>query len=138
VLSKIGMQYYSEVIPEEATRVAAMMPFAATMIRAIIGGAGFLLIMSLSRKLYMLRDAIHNRKGLMFAILVTLTGPVLGVSLSLMAVRYANAGIASTLMALSPVFILLPYSIIYKKKISLRELLGVIVSVAGVAIFFLI
>ena len=70
VLSKIGMQYYSEVIPEEATRVAAMMPFAATMIRAIIGGAGFLLIMSLSRKLYMLRDAIHNRKGLMFAILV--------------------------------------------------------------------
>lgn len=138
VLSKIGMQYYSEVIPEEATRVAAMMPFAATMIRAIIGGAGFLLIMSLSRKLYMLRDAIHNRKGLMFAILVTLTGPVLGVSLSLMAVRYANAGIASTLMALSPVFILLPYSIIYKKKISLRELLGVVVSVTGVAIFFLI
>ena len=138
VLSKIGMQYYAEAIPEEATRVATMMPFAATMIRAIIGGAGFLLIMSLSRKLYMLRDATHNRKGLIFAILVTLTGPVLGVSLSLMAVRYANAGIASTLMALSPVFILLPYAIIYKKKISLRELLGVVVSVTGVAIFFLI
>lgn len=138
VLSKIGMQYYAEVIPPEATRVATMMPFAATMIRAIIGGAGFLLIMALSRKLYMLRDATHNKKGLLFAILVTLTGPVLGVSLSLMAVRYANAGIASTLMALSPVFILLPYSIIYKKKISLRELLGVVVSVTGVAIFFLI
>ena len=138
VLSKIGMQYYADAIPEEATRVATMMPFAATMIRAIVGGAGFLLIMTLSRKLYMLRDATHNRKGLIFAILVTLTGPVLGVSLSLMAVRYANAGIASTLMALSPVFILLPYSIIYKKKISLRELLGVVVSVTGVAIFFLI
>ncbi len=138
VLSKIGMQYYSEAIPAEAAKVASMMPFAATMIRAIVGGIGFLILMTLSRKLYMLRDAIHNGKGLMFAILVTLTGPVLGVSLSLMAVRYANAGIASTLMALSPVFILLPYSLIYKKKVSLRELLGVVVSVAGVAIFFLI
>ena len=138
VLSKIGMQYYSEVIPEDATRVAAMMPFAATMIRAIIGGAGFLLIMSLSRKLYMLRDAVHNRKGLMFAILVTLTGPVLGVSLSLMAVRYTNAGIASTLMALTPVFILIPYAFIYKQRIKLREVLGVVVSMAGVALFFLL
>ena len=138
VLSKIGMQYYAEAIPADATRVATMMPFAATMIRAIVGGTGVLPPPTLSRRLHMLRDATHNRKGLMFAIIVTLTGPVLGVSLSLMAVRYANAGIASTLMALSPVFILLPYAIIYKKKISLRELLGVIVSVAGVAIFFLI
>ena len=138
VLSKIGMQFYADAIPADASRVAAMMPFAATMIRAIVGGAGFLLIMILSRRLYMLRDAAHNGKGLMFAILVTLTGPVLGVSLSLMAVRYANAGVASTLMALSPVFILLPYSLVYKKKVSLRELLGVFVSVTGVAIFFLI
>ena len=44
-------------------------------------------------------------------------GLVLGVSFSLMAVRYTDAGIASTLMALSPVLILVPYAILYKQKI---------------------
>jgi len=139
VLSKIGMQHYTVAIPADAPAVISnMMPFASTMIRAIIGSLGFLALMAISRKLYMLRDATHNPKGMLFAILVTITGPVLGVSLSLMAVQYANAGIASTLMALSPVFILLPYSIIYKKKILPREILGLAVSMAGVVIFFLL
>ena len=54
----------------------------------------------------------------------------------LMAVRYANAGIASTLMALTPVLILLPYALIHKQRIRARELIGVAVSMTGVALFF--
>lgn len=63
---------------------------------------------------------------------------LVGASLSLMAVRYTNAGIASTLMALTPVLILLPYSIIYKQKIELKEAVGASISMAGVAMFFLL
>jgi drug/metabolite transporter (DMT)-like permease len=40
-------------------------------------------------------------------------------------------------MALVPVFIILPAIIIYKEKVTLREILGAFVSVAGVALFFL-
>ena len=43
-----------------------------------------------------------------YASIITLFGPAVGVSLSLMAVRYAPAGIASTLMALTPVLIFAP------------------------------
>ena len=43
-----------------------------------------------------------------YASIITIFGPAVGVSLSLMAVRYAPAGIASTLMALTPVLILAP------------------------------
>ena len=59
-------------------------------------------------------------------------------SLSLMAVRYANAGIASTLMALTPVFILVPEVLIGKKRIRFKEIAGLAVSIAGVALFFLL
>ena len=67
-----------------------------------------------------------------------LFGPVLGVSLSLTAVRYANAGIASTLMALTPVFIIVPEVLIEGKRIRFKEIAGLAVSIAGVALFFLL
>ena len=73
-----------------------------------------------------------------YASIITLFGPAIGVSLSLMAVRYANAGIASTLMALTPVIILAPEVLINKKKIRLKELVGLAVSITGVALFFLL
>ena len=115
-----------------------MMPFASTMIRALVGGAGFWLILILTGKMKDMRAAFHNPQGLKYAALTTLFGPTLGVSLSLMAVRYANAGIASTLMALTPVLIILPYSLMHKQKIRLKEVLGVTVSMVGVAMFFLL
>ncbi len=139
VLSKIGMQYYSAAIPPDApAMMETMMPFAATMIRALIGGFSFLLVMTLTRQSHMLRAALKEKKGMRYTVLTTLFGPVLGVSLSLMAVRYANAGIASTLMALTPVLIILPYALIHKQRVRARELIGVAISMTGVALFFLL
>ncbi|MBP5389574.1 MAG: DMT family transporter [Bacteroidales bacterium] len=139
VLSKVGLAHYTEAIPADApARMASMLPFASTMIRAIVGAAGFLLLMTLQRDLPRLRSGLRDRKGMGYMLILTLFGPVLGVSLSLMAVQYTNAGIASTLMALTPVLILIPYAFIYKQRIRAREILGVAVSMAGVALFFLL
>ena len=115
-----------------------MLPFASTMIRAIIGGIGFLILLSMQHGLPKLSAAVRDRTGMRYALIMTLFGPVVGVSLSLMAVRYTDAGIASTLMALTPVFILIPYAFIYKQRISPKEVLGVFVSLLGVALFFLL
>ena len=139
VLSKVGMQYYAEAVPADAPALMdELLPFASTMIRALVGGAGFLLLMRLQGDLPQLRRAVTDRTGMGYALIMTLTGPVLGVSLSLMAVRYADAGIASTLMALTPVLILIPYAFIYKQRIKAKELIGVTVSMLGVALFFLL
>ena len=139
VLSKVGMEHYAEVIPPDApASMGTLLPFASTMIRAIIGGAGFLTLMAVQKKSAELKSAVHDRKGLGYVLILTLFGPVLGVSLSLMAVQYTSAGIASTLMALTPVFILFPYAFIYKQRIRFREILGVVVSMTGVALFFLL
>jgi drug/metabolite transporter (DMT)-like permease len=64
-------------------------------------------------------------------------GPFLGVSLSLLAVKYTETGIASTIMATTPILILIPYALLYKQRPTWIEVLGAILCVAGVACFFL-
>jgi drug/metabolite transporter (DMT)-like permease len=65
------------------------------------------------------------------------TGPVLAVSLSLLAVQHAEIGVASTLMALSPVIILPVSYFAFKEKIGRQVILGTMLAIAGVAILFL-
>ena len=64
-------------------------------------------------------------------------GPFLGVSFSLIAIKYADTGIASTIMSIVPVLIIPPSMLIYKEKVTLREVGGAVLAVAGVAMFFL-
>ena len=138
VLSKVGMEHYAAALPADApASMQTMLPFASTLIRAIVGFAGFFVLLAIQKGLGRLRDGIKDAKGLKYATLLTLFGPVFGVSLSLMAVQYANAGIASTLMALTPVMIILPDVLINKKKITIKEVIGVAVTMVGVALFFL-
>jgi drug/metabolite transporter (DMT)-like permease len=67
-----------------------------------------------------------------------IAGPFIGVWLSLVAVKLARVGIASTLMALPPVFVLLPSIWIFKERISLQTLIGTAIAIGGVAMIFLI
>ncbi len=139
VLSKIGMEHYAAAVPADASAaMRSMLPFASTLIRAIIGAIGFFILLSLGGGIKSLGKAVKDRQGMKYATLLTIFGPALGVSLSLMAVRYANAGIASTLMALAPVLIIAPDVLINKHKIKLKEIIGVLVSISGVAMFFLL
>lgn len=139
VLSKIGMEHYALAVPSDApAAMQAMLPFASTLIRAIIGAIGFFILLNISKGMASLKAAVKDPIGMRDATLLTVFGPALGVSLSLMAVRYANAGIASTLMALAPVIIIVPDVLINKHKIKLKEIIGVLVSITGVAMFFLL
>ncbi len=65
-------------------------------------------------------------------------GPFFGVWMSLVAVKFARVGIASTLMALTPIFTIPLVRIIFKENISVHAVLGTITAIAGVAIIFLL
>ena len=114
-----------------------LLPFASTFIRAIAGSLGFLCIMALQKEFHTLPVALRDGKGMKAAIGATLTGPFIGVSLSLMAVQYTEAGIASTLMALTPVLIIWPAHILFKQEVKPLEIVGAIISVIGASLFFL-
>jgi drug/metabolite transporter (DMT)-like permease len=137
VLSKVGMNYYEAAIPAGATEVTQMLPFAATFIRAITGAAGFLALMAVRRQWTDLRRGLCDRRAMHMAWWATLTGPFIGVALSLMAVQYTEAGIASTLMALTPIFIIAPAHWCFGAKVTVKEVVGAAISVAGVSLFFL-
>ena len=53
-----------------------------------------------------------------------------------MATLYTSTGIAQTIMAMTPIFILLPSWYFFKQKVTPLEILGAIISVGGVALFF--
>lgn len=137
VLSKVGMNHYVQSIPAGEEMVTDLMPFASTMIRAITGFVGFFLVMIFQKKLSTMSVALRNRKGMNAALWATFAGPFIGVSLSLMAVQYTEAGIASTLMALTPIFILWPSSFFFGQKVTAKEIAGAVISVVGVSLFFL-
>ena len=64
-------------------------------------------------------------------------GPFIGVSLSLMATLYTHAGIAQTIMATTPVIIIAPSYFLFKQKVTPLEIVGAIISVIGVTLFFI-
>lgn len=139
VLSKIGMEHYTAAMPTDvASGISSAMPFAGTFIRVIAGIIGFSLIIALKKESGSLQKALKDRTSMVCCLITTLLGPVIGVSLSLMAVQHTSAGIASTLMGLTPVMILIPYSIYAKQRITLKEVAGTFITVAGVALFFLL
>ncbi len=123
VLSKFGMKDYD--------------PFAATQIRIIAGIFGYTMLVTILARWGSVLTATHNKSGMMLTSLGAFFGPFLGVSFSLIAVKYTEAGIASTIMSLVPVFIILPAVVLFRQRVTLPELLGAIVSVGGVALFFL-
>lgn len=122
VLSKKGMGSYDA--------------FAATQIRIIAGLVGFAAIIFLLKKHQLIGIAVKNRKGMLGITIGSFFGPFLGVSFSLLAIQYTTAGVASTIMSIVPVLIILPAILLFKQKVSLIEVVGAIVSVIGVSLFF--
>lgn len=132
VLSKIGMDYYQAgVMPEW------LVPFSANFLRCLAGITGFALLMYLREGFAPLREALHDGKGMAVATATTVFGPFVGVGFSLMAVQYTSAGIASTLMALTPIIIILPSYWLFGQRVTWKSVVGAVVSVVGVSLFFL-
>ncbi|MFO7668911.1 MAG: DMT family transporter [Bacteroidales bacterium] len=123
VLSKKGMQ--------------DMDPFSATQIRIMTGVVGFAIIISIFKRWHHLFGALKDLRAMKAMTLGSFTGPFLGVSFSLLAVQHTGTGIAATLMALTPVMIIPPSILLKKEKVSAIEIIGALVSVGGVALFFL-
>ena len=122
VISKYGMQDYNV--------------FGATQIRIIAGSLGFTLIVSLLKRWGNIYSALQDKKTMIFIFTGAVFGPFIGVYLSLLAVKHTAVGIASTLMSITPVLIIPPAIFLLKEKVTLKEIIGAMVTIAGVAMFF--
>ncbi|KPJ64609.1 hypothetical protein AMJ44_12490 [candidate division WOR-1 bacterium DG_54_3] len=131
VISKYGM------IAVADDPSAPLNPLSATLIRMITATIFiWIFILSIGRLSKVLKS-FGDKKAAARTIGGAVTGPFLGVWLSMVAVTYTVAGVAATLMSLMPVMIIPVVWILYKQKTSWRGILGAGIAVTGVAILFL-
>ena len=144
VLSKIGLDHYVADVPvAQLPQMDTFLPFGGNMIRCVAGlccYSAWLYVMNRRRPVSQrqtMRDSLLDHRGLAAMLTAVVSGPFIGVGFSLMAVQYTAAGIASTIMAMTPILILLPSYWLFHQPITLRNVVGAVISVIGVSLFFL-
>lgn len=123
VLSKYGMEQYSAI--------------ASTQIRVFAGTVGFAVLFLFIRWWPRVWKALGDRDGMVRTGVGAFFGPFLGVTLSLVAVKFTHAGVAATIMSIVPVLIIAPAVLIHKEHVSPRAVAGAVLAVSGVALLFL-
>jgi drug/metabolite transporter (DMT)-like permease len=124
VLSKQGMTGGFPVVSANTMQIAAAT--AAVWALALLRGE--------------VRDsfaALVRRRAVPTTVGGAITGPFLGVTLSLVALAKAPVGIASTLMALPPIALLPLSRLLFKEAVTARAVFGTALAVGGVALLFL-
>jgi drug/metabolite transporter (DMT)-like permease len=128
VLSKKGMYLGVSV---------AMNPLSAALIRMTMATLFVWTCALFWGKLPELHKAVKDKDGMKYAAGGALIGPFLGMTLSMVAVAYAQAGVAQTLMSLAPIIIIPVVWVIHRERTNWRGIFGAVVAVIGVAILFL-
>ena len=110
---------------------------SATMIRILVA---LIILWGLALLRGQVRATLRqwrNRQAFPAMIGGSISGPFLGIWLSLVAIQLTRLGIASTLMALPPVLLIPVEFIVYKKPVSARGMVGTGVAFIGVMLLFL-
>jgi drug/metabolite transporter (DMT)-like permease len=124
ILSKIGMAGYGNAL-------------AATQVRVIAGIGGYSLLFFALGWWPNVRRGLTDRKALGLSALGAFFGPFVAVTLSLIAIRATVAGVAASIMALTPVLIIPPVVVLRGERVGVGGVIGAVVAVAGVALLFL-
>ena len=113
-------------------------PLSAHLIRLLVATLAIWVYAALRGQLL---ESIHNFRQQPRAFRMmsfgTLTGPVIGVWLSLIAFQQIAVGVASTLIALTPIFVLPLAYIVFHERITGRAIAGTVAAFAGTALLFL-
>lgn len=113
-------------------------PLTGTLMRMIVAAGvmwGIALLAGQAQST--LRRAADQPRALLYTLGGAFFGPFLGVTLSLAAVQATAVGIASTLMALPPIFLLPIGRIFFGETIGARAILGAFIAIVGVALLAL-
>jgi len=111
-------------------------PISATQIRILFGLICFVIMITALKRWPRVKEALKDKSGIRAVSIGSFFGPFLGITLSLFAIQHTKTGIASTFMALVPVFIIIPSAIMFKEKIAPHHVIGAIISIIGVSLFF--
>lgn len=125
VLAKKGMQGPG----------ASIAPFHATFLRMIVGFSATYVLDVVRRAPHRpLRQAFADKEARTAMFLGTLFGPIVGVTLSLVAAKNLDVAVAQTIFSLVPFVVMLIMRVGYGQSIPTRSIIGAVISVIGVVI----
>ena len=111
---------------------------SGSLIRLLIAALTMWILTLFQRKIKStLQITRNNPRAFWMLFVATITGPVLGVTLSLIALQYAPVGIVATLTSLPPVFLIPISYVVFKEKITVWAVIGTVIAFIGTAILFL-
>ena len=112
-------------------------PLSATVVRVSVAAVTIWVIAALRGELPRTLAALGDRRAAAFMVGGAFCGPFMGVTLSLAALQFIAAGIASSITAVHPVFTMFLAARFHREKLTLRALAGAVIAVAGVIVLFL-
>jgi len=112
-------------------------PLSATFVRVVFAWGAYWLVVVPRHDFVGLLRPLRDLRGTGALALATFLGPYVSVYISILAVRYAEAGVAQVLLGSVPIFVLGPAWLIYRDRPSPAALVGAVVAVAGGALLFL-
>ncbi len=124
VLAKVGL--YNNFPPISGNVIRMTCAFFALWLVTLVQG----------QVMTTIQQARQKRSGLIYLLVGAVFGPLIGVSLSLFAVQNTNVGIASTIIALPPIFLLPVGHFLFKERLSWQSVAGTVISIIGVGLLF--
>lgn len=114
----------------------AVPPVAATFLRMIAATSAIWVFVLFTNRGEAIQAALRHKEALGYLAAGSVVGPYLGVWLSLVSVRYAETGVAATLMGMVPIMVI-PWVILIRKEwVSLRAIGGTVIAILGTALLF--
>jgi drug/metabolite transporter (DMT)-like permease len=103
----------------------------ATQIRLAAGSAAFIPITMVLGRTRRVIKAAGDSRAMKILLLGTVTGPVIGVTLSMTAIRLIPAGVAAAFISMTPIFLMIPSALFAGHRLTLTDVLGTVAAVAG-------
>lgn len=109
----------------------------ATMLRMVPAALVMGIAAVVLRQVTPMKVYLTDRQAGLYVLIASILGPFLGVWLANVAVKYAEAGVAATLLAMVPVLLIPLVWIVRGHRPTIRAITGTLIAMAGVALIFL-
>jgi len=111
--------------------------FPAALVRVLAGTGVIALSLPILGRTRATLRALRDRRAMAILLAGTIVGPVLGIWMSMTAVKYTQTGVASALIGTSPIMMIPLAYLAYGERPSARTLAGTAAAVAGIAVLML-
>jgi len=148
VLSTLGLSTIVDPLPQSLTQLVTftqidgqipyqIAPLTASLIRLTSGSIILWVIAGLQGKIRQNLQTLRAHPVALRQLMVAaVLGTVIGALLILIALQNAPVGIATTLINLTPIFLIPIGYVVFKERISMRAVAGTLVAMVGIVVLF--